>query len=67
MCIRDRFQTVNLPVLNGTHVVYADWKPDAGALPSVGVTAYGFDHYVSYGYTGGLDLNPIVVGVNPGG
>ena len=35
--------------------------------PGAGVTVYGYDRYVSYGYTGGLDLTTIVTGVNPGG
>ncbi|MGI5864778.1 MAG: IgGFc-binding protein [Myxococcales bacterium] len=32
----------------------------------VGVTVYGYDVYVSYGYTGGLDLMKIT-SINPGG
>jgi hypothetical protein len=70
------FQTVNAPVSNGTHVVQVVPKatqpplPDGGVYnqqPGAGVTVYGFDSYVSYGYTGGLDLQSIVTGINPGG
>jgi hypothetical protein len=32
----------------------------------VGVTVYGYDRYVSYGYTGGLDLTRITT-IIPGG
>ena len=42
--------------------------PDASFTEdSGGVTVYGYDSYVSYGYTGGLDLQTIVSGVVPGG
>lgn len=70
------FQTVNSPVTNGTHVIAVLPKPvqpplpDGGVFngtPGAGVTVSGFDSYVSYGYTGGLDLQSIVTGINPGG
>ena len=34
--------------------------------PPVGVVVYGYDSYVSYGYTGGLDLKTITI-IQPGG
>ncbi len=61
------FQTKNHPVGTGTHTV--EVTPQAGqqVLPGAGVTVHGYDAYVSYGYTGGLDLTTIVTGINPGG
>ena len=60
------FKVFNAAISVGTHTV--DVVPKAGQPASgAGVTVYGFDSYVSYGYTGGLDLKSIVVGVNPGG
>ncbi|MDP2276550.1 MAG: IgGFc-binding protein [Archangium sp.] len=61
------FQTRNHPVTTGTHTI--EVTPLAGqlTLPGAGVTVYGYDAYVSYGYTGGLDLTTIVTGINPGG
>ena len=61
------FQTKNYPVSTGTHTI--EVTPVAGqqVLPGAGVTVYGYDAYVSYGYTGGLDLTTIVTGINPGG
>ena len=61
------FQTKNHPVGPGTHTI--EVTPVAGQqlLPGAGVTVYGYDAYVSYGYTGGLDLTTIVTGINPGG
>ena len=61
------FKVANVAVASGTHTV--DVTPKAGItpLPGAGVTVYGFDEYVSYGYTGGLDLTTIVSGINPGG
>jgi hypothetical protein len=70
------FQVVNAPVMPGTRVIQVIPKtvqpplPDGGVYnqqPGAGVTVYGFDSYVSYGYTGGLDLQSIVTGINPGG
>ena len=60
------FKVLNAPVSVGTHTVEVVAKPGQSA-PGAGVTVYGFDSYVSYGYAGGLDLKSIVVGVNPGG
>ncbi len=61
------YKAVNAAVSVGTHTV--DVVPKAGISPppGAGVTVYGFDSYVSYGYTGGLDLGAIVTGINPGG
>jgi hypothetical protein len=70
------FLVKNHPVSGGTHVIQVVPKspqplqPDGGAytsVPGAGVTVYGYDSYVSYGYTGGLDLQSIVTGINPGG
>ncbi len=47
-----------VPVSGGSHKISATAK--------VGVTVYGYDEYVSYGYTGGLDLTRIT-SINPGG
>ena len=52
---------------SGTHTIDVTGKPGITPLPGAGVTVYGFDEYVSYGYTGGLDLTTIVSGINPGG
>ncbi len=66
----------NHPVTGGTHTINVvarspqPTQPDGGAytsLPGAGITVYGYDSYVSYGYTGGLDLQSIVTGINPGG
>jgi hypothetical protein len=51
----------------GTHTVLVVPRPGQMTLPGAGVTVYGFDNFVSYGYTGGLDLTTIVTGINPGG
>lgn len=61
------FQVLNYPVSVGTHTIEVTPKPGQTTVPGVGVTVYGFDSYVSYGYTGGLDLTSIVSGINPGG
>jgi len=61
------FKVVNVPVATGTHTIQVVAKPGQTQLPGAGVTVYGFDAYVSYGYTGGLDLTTIVTGINPGG
>ena len=57
----------NYPVSNGPHTI--DVTPQVGVnpLPGAGVTVFGYDSFVSYGYTGGLDLQTIVSGINPGG
>jgi hypothetical protein len=60
------FKVVNAAVSVGPHTVEVIPLPGQAAS-GAGVTVYGFDAYVSYGYTGGLDLKSIVVGVNPGG
>jgi len=60
------FKVLNAPVSVGTHTVDVVARPGEPAS-GAGVTVYGFDAYVSYGYAGGLDLKSIVVGVNPGG
>ncbi|MDF1562178.1 MAG: IgGFc-binding protein [Deltaproteobacteria bacterium] len=52
------YQVGRIPVLDGTH------RLDASS--TVGLTVYGFDWSVSYGYPGGLDLKNIVV-ITPGG
>lgn len=57
----------NHPVTVGTHTVNVVPQPGVSPLPGAGLTVYGFDSYVSYGYTGGLDLGAIVTGINPGG
>ncbi|MBL8957820.1 MAG: IgGFc-binding protein [Myxococcaceae bacterium] len=66
----------NHAVTGGTHTINViprspqPMQPDGGAytsLPGAGITVYGYDSYVSYGYTGGLDLQSIVTGINPGG
>ncbi len=61
------FKVVNRPVTVGTHTVEVLPKAGSTAIPSGGVVVYGFDNYVSYGYTGGLDLGSIVSGIDPGG
>ncbi len=57
----------NHPVTTGTHTIQVNAKPGQTVLPGAGVTIYGYDAQVSYGYTGGLDLGSIVTGINPGG
>lgn len=61
------FQGVNWPVTTGTHTIDVTPQPNQQVLPGAGVTVHGYDAYVSYGYTGGLDLTTIVTGVTPGG
>ncbi|MBX7100661.1 MAG: IgGFc-binding protein [Myxococcaceae bacterium] len=61
------FKQVNLPVATGTHTIVVVPNPGVSPIPGAGVTVYGFDQYVSYGYTGGLDLQSIVTGITPGG
>ncbi|MBL8939353.1 MAG: IgGFc-binding protein [Archangium sp.] len=61
------FRVANVPVPVGTHTILVIPIPGQMTLPGAGVTVYGFDSYVSYGYTGGLDLTTIVTGINPGG
>jgi hypothetical protein len=61
------FRTVNWPVTTGSHSIEVVPLPDQQLVPGAGVTVYGFDSFVSYGYTGGLDLTTIVTGVTPGG
>jgi hypothetical protein len=61
------FRVANVPVPVGTHTIQVIAQPGQMTLPGAGVTVYGFDEYVSYGYTGGLDLTTIVTGINPGG
>jgi hypothetical protein len=61
------FRVKNHPVSVGSHTVQIIPKPGLPRVPGVGVTAYGYDAFVSYGYTGGLDLGAIVTGINPGG
>jgi hypothetical protein len=57
----------NQPVTGGTHTIDVIAKPGQPTVPGAGVIVYGYDAYVSYGYTGGLDLQSIVTGINPGG
>ena len=52
------FVVYKVPVSGGFHAITAKAK--------VGVTIYGYDSYVSYGYTGGLDLMRITQ-IVPGG
>lgn len=59
------YQVKNHPISVGTHTISITAKP--GKVPGAGITVYGYDSYVSYGYTGGLDLGTIVTGINPGG
>jgi hypothetical protein len=61
------FKVANVSVPVGTHTILVVPVPGQATLPGAGVTVYGFDDYVSYGYTGGLDLTTIVTGINPGG
>jgi hypothetical protein len=61
------FKVTNVPVQVGGHTIQVVARPNQTQVPGAGVTVYGFDQYVSYGYTGGLDLTTIVTGVNPGG
>lgn len=60
-------QVKNHPVSTGTHSISVTPRPGQTTLPGAGVTVYGYDSFVSYGYTGGLDLTTIVTGINPGG
>ncbi len=57
----------NYPVSSGVHTIDVVPKMGVNPLPGAGVTVLGYDSYVSYGYTGGLDLQTIVSGINPGG
>ncbi len=52
------FAVYKVPVAGGAHSITSNVK--------VGVTIYGYDSYVSYGYTGGLDLLRITQ-IVPGG
>lgn len=52
------FSVFRVPVAGGAQAITAASK--------LGVTVYGFDPFVSYGYTGGLDLQRITQ-INPGG
>ncbi|RMG17252.1 MAG: hypothetical protein D6729_09135 [Deltaproteobacteria bacterium] len=52
------YEVGRVSVTDGTHSISSD-QP-------FGVTVYGYDEYVSYGYPAGLDLQSIVV-INPGG
>jgi hypothetical protein len=61
------FQVKNHTVGPGTHTIVVAAKPGVSGLAGTGVTIYGYDAQVSYGYTGGLDLQAIVSGINPGG
>lgn len=61
------YQVKNHPVGTGTHTIEVTPLPGQQTVPGAGVTVYGYDAYVSYGYTGGLDLTTIVTGVTPGG
>lgn len=61
------YMAKNHPISVGTHVVEVTPRPGVSGRSGAGVTVYGFDSYVSYGYTGGLDLQSIVSGINPGG
>lgn len=55
------------PVGTGTYSVYRKMlQPGAHTITSsepAGVIVYGYDNYVSYGYTGGLDLAEINKGI----
>lgn len=61
------YKVKNHPVPTGTHTINVAAKPGISPLPGAGVTVYGYDAFVSYGYTGGLDLGTIVTGIDPGG
>jgi hypothetical protein len=61
------FAVKNQQVNGGTHTIDVIAKPGLTSVPGAGVVVYGYDAYVSYGYTGGLDLQSIVTGINPGG
>ncbi len=61
------YQFKNHPVSTGTHTIQVNAAAGQSTLPGAGVTIYGYDSYVSYGYTGGLDLSTLVTGTNPGG
>lgn len=59
------YKAANLPVAAGVHTVVVTPKTGVTSGVGAGVTVYGFDNYVSYGYTGGLDLATIVSGISP--
>ncbi len=61
------FMVKNHPITVGTHTINVVPRAGQNPLPGAGITVYGYDEYVSYGYTGGLDLTPIVSGIDPGG
>ena len=61
------YRIVNAKATTGTHTISVKSKPGQNPVPGAGVTVYGFDSYVSYGYTGGLDLSTLVTGITPGG
>jgi hypothetical protein len=61
------FKWKNVWVGTGTHTIEVTAQAGQTVVPGAGVTVYGYDSYVSYGYTGGLDLQTIVSGVVPGG
>ncbi|GEM_PF-2521909 len=61
------FSSKNHAITVGTHTINVTPKPGITPAPGAGVTVFGYDSYVSYGYTGGLDLTTIVSGINPGG
>lgn len=61
------FKWKNVWVGTGTHTIEVAAQAGQTVVPGAGVTVYGYDSYVSYGYTGGLDLQTIVSGVVPGG
>lgn len=61
------FKIFNSPVSVGSHKIDVLPRPGLTVLPGAGVTVYGYDDFVSYGYTGGLDLAAIVTGIKPGG
>ncbi len=52
------FQVGRVSITDGTHHL--------SAAQPVGLTVYGYDSYVSYGYPGGLDLKQTVI-IVPGG
>jgi hypothetical protein len=61
------FEAKNERVPVGVHTITVTPKPGQSVVPGAGVIVYGFDAYVSYGYTGGMDLGSIVTGIDPGG
>ena len=54
-----------MAVTGGTHTVTVNPKAGITPAPGAGITVYGFDSYVSYGYTGGQDLATLVTGITP--